>query len=191
MVDASSTVWDIYESVGYPAPNEDDLAAWEHLDCGDADLCGTYDETGYFNVQSGMFGWADWEDFVDDCDTATTSCSDLYTTDDYDGWAVGVYLYNDSLSTLLADDEKFGVVFVEDEFCWYVYMDSTTGPDVDLGWNDVSGGSTIGEDYPAVDDLDSHDSNDSDAYGFGSWYTYWSGYTGFSSDEFEDTIFWF
>ena len=194
MVDASSTVEDIYLSVGFPAPTEDDLAAWEHLDCGDADLCGTYDETGYFNVQSGMFGWADWESFVDDCDTATTYCSDVYTTDDYDGWTVGVYMYNDDLTALMdADDEIFGVVFVEDEVCWYVKVDDATNVAIDFGWKDVSAG-TIGEDYPAVADLNAHDASGVYVSGFGGWYTYYSDIDDEADDAFEsheDTIFWF
>jgi hypothetical protein len=172
-ITADSTVDEIYASVGYPAPNEDDLLAWEHLDCGDGDLCGTYGETGYFNVQSGMFGWADWESFVDDCDTATTECSDVYTTDDYDGWTVGVYMYNDDLTALMdTAGDKFGVVFVEDEACWYVNVVAVDTLDINLGWNDLSDSEeTIGEDYPAVGDLASHASDVFDTFGFGSWYT--------------------
>ena len=121
-----------------------------------------------------MFGFTEWEDFVDACNTATDNCSDVYTTNDYDGWTIGVYLYDEDLTDLLATGEKFGVVFSEDEYCWYVNMESDSTPTIDFGWDDVSG-DTIGEDYPTVSDLDTHSSDFYD-YGFGSWYAYYSNY---------------
>lgn len=74
----SSTVEDIFDKTGYAAASEDDLAAWNELDCGDSNLCGTAESDGYIYNSAGLFGWESWEDFSDYCATATTECSEEY-----------------------------------------------------------------------------------------------------------------
>jgi hypothetical protein len=96
-IDSDTDVWALYdEELSWPEPNEEDLAAWEYIGCGDDDVhCGTPGDAGYITTQVGMFAWEIWEDFIDGCTTATTWCSEdvLYEGWDvnYDGWTMGLF----------------------------------------------------------------------------------------------------
>jgi hypothetical protein len=87
----TSTVDDIYDELGWPAASEDDLAAWNYIDCYDG-YCEDPDADAYFTRSAGLFSWQYWSEFSDYCATATTECADNIDYADYDGWAVGVYV---------------------------------------------------------------------------------------------------
>jgi hypothetical protein len=153
-IDASSTVATIFTETGYPQPSEDDLSAWNFIECGTH--CGTPETEGYWYTQGGVFSFGAWDEFVEFCDTATTECSDVFETDDYDGWAVGLYMLNLDITTGdFADNEKLAWCFADYEFCFYIKTN------LDTTWGKFSATTTeISEDYPAQDDL--ADANDYD-----------------------------
>lgn len=121
-IDSSSSIAAIYAETGYPGPSDDDLEAWNYIECGD-DLCGTAGEDGYWYNQAGLFGWAYFSEFSDYCATATDYCSDNYDTENYDGWAVGIYTYSSDPYVLLDYFDTFGIAFGELAWVSYFYYD--------------------------------------------------------------------
>ena len=118
-LDADSTTNDIYDDLYPPHPEDDDLAAWEIIACGE--LCGTYGEDGYIYNRAGLFGWSEWDAFVDACTTAAVECADNYDTDNYDGWSAGIVVETTDINVTLDEDEdKLGIVFPDYEFGWFV-----------------------------------------------------------------------
>jgi hypothetical protein len=114
-ITADTTLLELYEEVGFPFPNDEDIAAWNYLECGDT-KCGTPGETGYWYNQAGMFGWALWSEWYDGCETAAAVCADVFDIENYDGWAVGIYTYTDDISVLLNGEGDFvGIVPAEDD----------------------------------------------------------------------------
>jgi len=176
-VTSSTSVFEIYDSeVAWPNPNEDDLAAWEQLDCGSDGLCGSKDDGNYFYAYAGMFGFEEWNEFVDACDIATEDCSDLFETDDYDGWSVGVYIACDDIPALLpVEGDILALLFTEMEYSWESYFDDS---EWDFYWNDHSeDAEPFSEDYPVATSVNISGWNGGEefyTYGFGWWYAYYT-----------------
>jgi len=132
-IDSTSSIADIYAETGYPGPSDDDLEAWNYIECGD-DLCGTAGEDGYWYNQAGVFGWAYFSDFSDYCATATDVCSDIYDTENYDGWAVGIYTYSSDPDVLLNYYDSFGVAIYDADIAVVVYYYYDEYTDVTTGY---------------------------------------------------------